>query len=44
MANVRDEIIDLHDRFLGKLFNVAKNKYQQQVQASGKAINDKVRL
>jgi hypothetical protein len=44
MANVTDEIIDLHDRILGKLFNVAKNKHQKQFQASGKAINDKVLL
>jgi len=43
-ATVTDEIIDLHDRILGKLFNAAKNKHQQQFQASGKAINDKVRL
>ncbi|VCV86108.1 Putative transposase (identified by ISEscan HMM) [Escherichia coli] len=28
----------------GKLFNAAKNKHQQQFQASGKAINAKVRL
>ena len=44
MATVTDEIIDLHDRILGKLFNAAKNKHQQQFEASGKAINDKVRL
>ncbi len=44
MANVTDEIIDLHDRILGRLFNVAKNKHQKQFQASGKAINEKVRL
>lgn len=44
MATVTDEIIDLHDRILGKLFATAKNKHQQQFQASGKAINDKVRL
>ncbi len=44
MATVTDEIIDLHDRIIGKLFNVAKNKHQQQFQASGKAINDKVRM
>lgn len=41
MATVTDEIID---RILGKLFNAAKNKHQQQFQASGKAINAKVRL
>lgn len=44
MATVTDEIIDLHDRILGKLFNAAKNKHQEQFHASGKAINDKVRL
>ena len=44
MATVTDEIIDLHDRIIGKLFNAAKTKHQQQFQASGKAINDKVRL
>jgi TnpA family transposase len=44
MATVTDEIIDLHDRILGRLFNAAKNRHQQQFQASGKAINDKVRL
>ena len=43
-ATVTDEIIDLHDRIIGKLFNAAKKKHQQQFQASGKAINDKVRL
>lgn len=44
MATITDEIIDLHDRIISRLFNVAKNKHQQQFQASGKAINDKVRL
>ena len=44
MATVTDEIIDLHDRILGKLFNAAKHKHQQQFQTSGKAINAKVRL
>jgi TnpA family transposase len=44
MATVIDEIIDLHDRIMGKLFAAAKNKHQQQFQASGKAINDKIRL
>jgi TnpA family transposase len=43
-ATVTDEIIDLHDRILGRLFNVAKNKHQQQFQDSGKDINEKVRL
>lgn len=44
LATVIDEIIDLHDRIIGKLFNAAKHKHQQKFQDSGKAINDKVRL
>ncbi|WP_189354838.1 Tn3 family transposase, partial [Vogesella fluminis] len=44
MATVTDEIIDLHDRILVRLFSTAKNKHQQQFQSQGKAINDKVRL
>jgi TnpA family transposase len=44
MATVTDEIIDLHDRILGKIFNTAKHKHQQQFQESGKSINEKVRL
>ena len=43
-ATVTDEIIDLHDRIIGKLFNAAKNRHQQKFQESGKAINDKVLL
>jgi TnpA family transposase len=43
-ATVTDEIIDLHDRITGKMFNAAKHKHQEQFQSSGKAINDKVRL
>jgi TnpA family transposase len=43
-ATVTDEIIDLHDRIIGKLFNTAKHKHQEQFQASGKSINEKVRL
>lgn len=43
-ATVIDENIDLHDRIIGKIFNTARNRHQQQFQASGKAINDKVRL
>jgi hypothetical protein len=44
MATVTDEVIDLHDRILGKLFSIARLKHQQQFQEAGKAINDKVRL
>ncbi|WP_232461084.1 Tn3 family transposase [Burkholderia ubonensis] len=43
-ATVTDEIVDLHDRIVGRLFNAAKKKHQQQFHRSGKAINDKVRL
>jgi hypothetical protein len=43
-ATIIDEIIDLHDRILLKLFSAAKHKHQHQFQQQGKAINDKVRL
>ena len=43
-ATVIDEVIDLYDRIIGKIFNTARHRHQQQFQASGKAINDKVRL
>lgn len=44
MTTVTDEITDLHDHILSKLFNAAKNMHQLQFQASGGAINAKVRL
>ncbi len=44
VATVTDEIVDLHDRILGRIFNAAKQRHQQQFQEAGKAINDKVRL
>ena len=43
-ATVLDELLDLHDRIVSKVFNAAKNKHQQQFQAAGKAINQQVRL
>ena len=43
-ATVTDELIELHDRILIKLFATAKNKHQEQFQTQGKAINDQVRL
>ena len=43
-ATVTDEVIELHDRIVGKLFNAARHKHQEQFQADGKAINDKLRL
>src|SRR5260363_386730 len=44
MATLTDEIIELHDRILSKLFNDARKKHPQQFQASSKAINAQVRL
>ena len=38
LATVTDEIIELHERIIGRLFAAARNKHQQQFQASGKAI------
>ncbi len=43
-ATLIDEIIDLHDRFMGSLFSKAKHKHAERFQDSGKAINDKIRL
>lgn len=43
-ATVIDEIIGLHDQVIGRVFQLAKNRHQQQFQESGKSINDKLRL
>ena len=43
-ATVIDEIVDLHDRIIGTMFNPAKRSHEQHFQQSGKAINEKVRL
>jgi hypothetical protein len=43
-ATLIDETIDLHDRFLGSLFNKAKRQHAERFQRSGQAINHKVRL
>jgi hypothetical protein len=43
-ATLIDEIIDLHERFMGALFSKAKRTHADRFQASGMAINDKVRL
>ena len=40
-ATVIDEIIDLHDRVVGKMFQMAKHRHGQQFQESGKAISDR---
>ncbi len=39
-----DEIIDMHDQFMGTLFSKARRKHADLFQESGKSINDKVRL
>ncbi|XAS69268.1 DUF4158 domain-containing protein [Micrococcaceae bacterium Sec5.7] len=43
-ATVTDEVVDLHDRILGKVFNAAKNRHRNQFHDAGKDINDKARL
>lgn len=43
-ATIIDEIIELHDRIIGRIFNQARNKHQQAFVASGKSINEKVEL
>jgi TnpA family transposase len=43
-ATIIDEIIELHDRIIGALFNRAKRNYENQFQQSGKEINHKVNL
>ena len=39
-ATIIDEIIDLHDRIIGRIFSKAKHKHHQVFQESGKAINE----
>jgi TnpA family transposase len=43
-ATLIDEIIDLHDRFMGALFSKAKRSHAERFQQSANEINDKVRL
>ena len=43
-ATLTDEILDLQDRLIGSFFTKAKHKYEKTFAASGKAVNDKVRL
>jgi len=43
-ATIIDESSLLHDQILGRLFQTAKHRHQQQFQDSGKSINDKMRL
>lgn len=39
-----DETLEMHERFLGKLFNKGERKHLASFQEQGKAINGKVRL
>ena len=43
-ATLIDEIVDMHDRMIGTLFNRAKRTHAEEFQQSGKVINEKVRL
>ena len=43
-STLTDEILDLHDRFVGSIFNKARRKRDEAFQSSGKTINEKVRL
>ncbi len=43
-STVIDEVVDWHDRMIGKLFNHAKRAHEERFAQSGKAINEKVRL
>lgn len=43
-ATITDEVIELHDRILGRVFNQAKNRHRDQFHDSGREINDKVLL
>ncbi|MBU1919098.1 Tn3 family transposase, partial [bacterium] len=43
-TTIIDEVIDMHDRIIGALFNKAKRNHEKLFQQEGKAINDKVRL
>lgn len=43
-ATVTDEVIELHDRILWKVFNQAKNRHRDAFHDAGREINDKVLL
>jgi uncharacterized protein with PIN domain len=42
-AIVTDQIFDMHERIVGRMFNEAKRKHEQGFAESGKAMNEKVR-
>lgn len=41
-ATLIDDIIDLHDQFMGTLFSKPKRNHADRFQQSGKAISDKI--
>ncbi len=43
-ATVIDQVLDMHDRVIGKLFTDAKRKHTEAFQRQGRAINEQVRL
>ena len=43
-ATIIDQIVDLHDRMIGTLFNRSKRAHAEQFQQSARAINEKLRL
>ena len=43
-ATVIDQIVDLHDRIIGKLLNGARHRHEQRFQQSGRKINDQLLL
>jgi TnpA family transposase len=43
-ATLTDEILDMHDRIMGKLFARAKRKHQEAFLDSAQAINEKIRI
>ncbi len=43
-ATLTDQILEQHDRLLGRVFAEARRKHEQRFAAAGKDINDKVRL
>src|ERR1035438_4429656 len=43
-AALIDEIVDIHDRIIGSLFNQAQTAHKKEFHRSGKAINDQLRL
>ena len=43
IATIKDQIVDLHDRIMGKVLRGAKNKHKQDFHQAAKSINEKMR-